>query len=172
MAFSALRLLCCFLDRPLAGVHARCLLARGADRPFRSAAPHPGARSASIKPRYQVCSVQSTPTQQLPSPEQPLIGCPGQAGCRGHIPPMDRRSGAGPPRWTSGEATNSRRSRTWVNPPGENPPVGPPRPPPASHAPPRLEVMPDDRRARSRTGAARRAAPASLIDREVALRPL
>ena len=29
---------------------------------------------------------------------------------------MDRRCLAGPPRWTSGEATDSRRSRAWVNP--------------------------------------------------------
>ena len=116
-------------------------------------------------------SVQSTSTQQSPSPGQPLIGCPGQAKCRGHIPPMDRRSTAGPPRWTSGEATNSRRSRTWVNPPGKDSPVGPPRPAPASHVPPRLEVMPDDRRACGRTGRARRAVPASLFRREVALRP-
>ena len=34
MVFSALRLLCCFLDRPLAGVQVRCLLGRPGGRAY------------------------------------------------------------------------------------------------------------------------------------------
>ena len=85
---------------------------------------HPSGVGSSVQSTptvVQFSSVNSHPTASFPRATANRLPRASKT-CRGHIPPMDRRSEAGPPRWTSGEATNNRRSRTWVNPPGKDSP--------------------------------------------------
>ena len=87
---------------------------------FSSVNSHPGSRALPV----QFSSANSHPAEPFLRPAADRLTR--ASACRGHTPPMDRRCIAGLPRWTSGGATNSRRSRTWENPPGKDPPVDPP----------------------------------------------